>query len=563
MSIGIGPGDVLLFLRSVSRATTLLRGEAVDEYRTFRRACRDLEMVSRQLMDHHSRNTEHESPFRRQAREIKRLLIQFRYKIEKLDPSLGRYRTGTCKRVFNKLSWPSHARELGRLQQDLFYQWTIIDWKQKYCQNSFGTVSSVRNLYTKNCFDLEDHFGHVHRLDLLSTDSWEALHDCLTRMFSRGDLGYEIIQSHRYLLHKAEDFADVLCNSPANIPIIDAIKPKQRVMIRCVQNVVTEELQTFKVQPWNGPARDDSVDVRILIRDKMAQIGPIPPERSRATRPEIWHFSRVTLCNSQWPQFSDSTSRETPSRLLVETRQGLERTTQFLKSQDLPFAWAAALINSRFWFARQEQALLRFVTSSLQALDHTMPRVVTPRNDAQLLDNLVYQLQAGIFDFLPERLEARCFLWMFWEVLQLESKILSSCARLLNTWSCPENYARQETPLIIKALTLPHIALLVPWRLTFDLAEDIVEYFLKKPPKFLPAAVRHLVMNSRSISLHYYIHGELSSYFDGGTNRQNVEEPIDRLYLAWMELAMRSEGEIIDSELTRTQIGSLVEGGYI
>lgn len=152
---------------------------------------------------------------------------------------------------------------------------------------------------------------------------------------------------------------------------------------------------------------------------------------------------------------------------------------------------------------------------------------------------------------------------MFWEVLQLESKILSSCARLLNTWSCPENYARQETPLIIKALTLPHIALLVPWRLTFDLAEDIVEYFLKKPPKFLPAAVRHLVMNSRSISLHYYIHGELSSYFDGGTNRQNVEEPIDRLYLAWMELAMRSEGEIIDSELTRTQIGSLVEGGYI
>ncbi|CZS82947.1 unnamed protein product [Fusarium graminearum] len=563
MSIGIGPGDVLLFLRSVSRATTLLRGEAVDEYRTFRRACRDLEMVSRQLMDHHSRDTEHESPFRRQAREIKRLLIQFRYKIEKLDPSLGRYRTGTCKRVFNKLSWPSHARELGRLQQDLFYQWTIIDWKQKYCQNSFGTVSSVRNLYTKNCFDLEDHFGHVHRLDLLSTDSWKALHDCLTRMFPRGDLGYEIIQSHRYLLHKAEDFADVLCNSPANIPIIDAIKPKQRVMIRCVQNVVTEELQTFKVQPWNGPARDDSVDVRILIRDKMAQIGPIPPERSRATRPEIWHFSRVTLCNSQWPQFSDSTSRETASRLLVETRQGLERTTQFLKSQDLPFAWAAALINSRFWFARQEQALLRFVTSSLQALDHTMPRVVTPQNDAQLLDNLVYQLQAGIFDFLPERLEARCFLWMFWEVLQLESKILSSCARLLNTWSCPENYARQETPLIIKALTLPHIALLVPWRLTFDLAEDIVEYFLKKPPKFLPAAVRHLVMNSRSISLHYYIHGELSSYCDGGTNRQNVEEPIDRLYLAWMELAMRSEGEIIDSELTRTQIGSLVEGGYI
>lgn len=303
-------------------------------------------------------------------------------------------------------------------------------------------------------------------------------------MFPRGDLGYEIIQSHRYLLHKAEDFADVLCNSPANIPIIDAIKPKQRVMIsaifkklktddrvcpkcrhRRVANFQGPALEWYveNMQPvaltlftnnsssgcdlWlrfhdsysdepdlltqiainnikssgkaefatnylgsTGPARDDSVDVRILIRDKMAQIGPIPPERSKATRPEIWHFSRVTLCNSQWPQFSDSTSRETASRLLVETRQGLERTTQFLKSQDLPFAWAAALINSRFWFARQEQALLRFVTSSLQALDHTMPRVVTPQNDAQLLDNLVYQLQAGIFDFLPERLEARCFL---------------------------------------------------------------------------------------------------------------------------------------------------------
>ncbi|KAF4943141.1 hypothetical protein FSARC_15023 [Fusarium sarcochroum] len=200
------------------------------------------------------------------------------------------------------------------------------------------------------------------------------------------------------------------------------------------------------------------------------------------------------------------------TNLLRETTQGLERMKQVLDSEDLPFAKAAALINTRFWFARRDQAFSRFVTSSLQALTRSMPLAVWSQDDIRLLDDFVSRVEAGTFDFLTAHLEARYFLWMFWEVLQLEAKVLSSCAKLLDIWTCPENLIRQETPLALKLFSLPHIALLVPWRLTFDLAEDIVEWFSKRQPLYLPTAIQHLITRSGNTSLHYYLHGGLSTY---------------------------------------------------
>ncbi|PNP76825.1 hypothetical protein FNYG_09841 [Fusarium nygamai] len=118
------------------------------------------------------------------------------------------------------------------------------------------------------------------------------------------------------------------------------------------------------------------------------------------------------------------------------------------------------------------------------------------QEDTRLLDDFASQVEAGTCDFVTGYLEARCFLWNLWEVLQLEDKILSSCAKLLDRWTCPDDFTRRETPLADKLFSLPHIALLVPWRLTFDLAEDIVKWFGERRPAYLPTAVQQLIMRS-------------------------------------------------------------------
>ncbi|ENH74978.1 hypothetical protein FOC1_g10001049 [Fusarium oxysporum f. sp. cubense race 1] len=543
MSIGFGLGDAVFALKGLWTVTTLLQGEAVDEFGRFERVRRDVQKLSR-LIKYFSHDPQHENLFLRESREIERLLSEFREKIRELRPFLGRHRERNVRGCLHKVRWPLHSKKLEQIRQDLVFQLRMITMKQQFCQKGlFNVVSSARrpfmeHFFMRNSFDLEDPFGEFHRFDFFSVASWEALHEVLLRIFPLGYRGHEIIQSHRYLLHKSDSFAEILCNSPSIRPIRDVIKPQELVVM-------------------SGQARTHPVGIRELIRDRIIQIGPVPPERSRAKRPKIRHFRRVTLCTSQWPEFSQNRTREMATNLLRETTQGLERMKQVLDSEDLPFAKAAALINTRFWFARRNQAFLRFVTSSLRALAHNVPLAVWSLDDTRLLDDFVSRVEAGTLSFITAHLEARCFLWMFWEMLQLEAKILSSCAKLLDTWTCPDNSTRQETPLALKIFSLPHIALLVPWRLTFDLAEDIVEWFGKRQPLYLPTAIQHLITRSGNISLHYYLHGGLSTY------ARAYRTSGDRLYLDWMEEAMRSEGETINTKLTRVQLQSLIEGGYI
>ncbi|KAL3602898.1 hypothetical protein FPOAC2_07214 [Fusarium poae] len=576
MSLGFGLGDAALIIKTLWTTVSLLRGEAVDEFRRFQGRYRDLEMVSDLLIDRNFQELGERYPFPRESRQIERLLGEFHRIMENLGPSLGRRRKGKIKGFFQKLRWRSHAKNLERLHQDIFFQFNIIDRKMK---------PLIEDLFIRNRFLLEDPFGYHHKLDLFAVASWEALHEFLIRIFPRVHKGHEIIQSHRYLLH-SNGLADVLCNSPGKKPIGDVIKPGQIMIMsaifpkleshdekcpKCcykrVANFHGPALQCSRCGLWlrfldsydgepdpltqiaindikasgkaafaygflqfNNQDREHSVDIRTLLRDRMAQIGPIPPERSRAERPKIRHFRRVTLCSSRWPKFSDNKSRKTASELLITTKYGFERMESFLKSEDLPFAWAAAAVGTRFWNARTEQALLRFITSSLQALKHSVPPHATPQDNARLLDDFVYNTEAGVFDFLPERLEARCFLWMLWDVFLLQAKILSSCAKLLDNWSCPENVTR-KTPLTMKLFTLPHIALLVPWRLTFDVVEDIIDYCRKRQPIFLPTAIQHFVKKSRSVSLHYYIYGELSTYVQRHLEGDEKEKLEDRLCL--------------------------------
>jgi hypothetical protein len=114
-----------------------------------------------------------------------------------------------------------------------------------------------------------------------------------------------------------------------------------------------------------------------------------------------------------------------------------------------------------------------------------------------------------------------------------------------------------------KDITLPHISLLIISKLTFDLGEDVVEWLGKRPPSYLPIAIQHLITRSGNILLHYYLYGGLSTYApDCQTDGERLIL-VDRPCLDWMEEAMRSEGETIDSELTKVQIKCLIEGGHI
>jgi hypothetical protein len=135
--------------------------------------------------------------------------------------------------------------------------------------------------------------------------------------------------------------------------------------------------------------------------------------------------------------------------------------------------------------------------------------------------------------------------------------------KLLNTRACPDDFASQKTPLALRLLRLPHIALFVHWSLTFDLAEDIVEWFGERQPFYLPTAVQHLIMRSGSTSLHYYLNGGTSNY--ARTYLAFGERMIlaDGLCLEWMEEAMRSEGKTINSEVTMVGIQYLIKGGHM
>ncbi|KAF5967852.1 nadp:d-xylose dehydrogenase [Fusarium coicis] len=550
MSFGVGVGDVVVTGKGIWKVSTLLHGEAVDEFGRFERIHRNLEELSRFIASS-SYGPQHKKLFRRESRKINRLLIEFHEKIRELRPFLGRHRERNIRGCLQKIKWPLHSKKLEQIRQDLLSQLNYITMKQQSFPNS-ASRPFMENLFMRNSIDLEDPFGVFHRFDFFSASSWEALHQILLQTFPLGHHGHEIIQNHRYLLHRSQSFSEILCNSPGIKPIQDVIKCRELVLMSAifpnlgshdtecpachrerVANFHGQALEwrcglwlrfhdSYNGQPdpltqialnnikssgraaftfrFLGPA-DQAKTIRELIRDRITQIGPVPQSQSRARTPKIRHFRRVTLCTSQWPEFSHNRAREVAKNRLRRTTQGLQRTKQVLASEDLPFAKAAALVNTRFWHGRRDQALSRFVTSALQALTNSVPLAVWSQDDKRLLDDVGSGVEAGTFGFVTEYLEARCFLWIFWEVLQLEAKIISSCAKLLDTWTCPDNLTRQKTPLTFKIFSFPHIALLVPWRLTFDLVDDIVEWFGERRPLYLPTAIQQLIMRSGTISL--------------------------------------------------------------
>lgn len=130
MSFGVGVGDVVVTGKGIWKVSTLLHGEAVDEFGRFERIHRDLEKLSRFIASS-SYDPQHKKLFRRESRKINRLLIEFHDKIRKLRPFLGRHRETNIRGCFQKIKWPLHSNKLEQIRQDLLSQLNYITMKQQ------------------------------------------------------------------------------------------------------------------------------------------------------------------------------------------------------------------------------------------------------------------------------------------------------------------------------------------------------------------------------------------------------------------------------------------------
>ncbi|KAF4993353.1 hypothetical protein FDECE_13468 [Fusarium decemcellulare] len=294
-----------------------------------------------------------------------------------------------------------------------------------------------------------------------------------------------------------------------------------------------------------------SIGLVDLIDKKIAKVGPHVPQSLNKESPHIGQVCRVTLCNPQWPDIFHNEA-DTRSRIQMrEAREGLQRTKQLLGAEDMPFAMVARLINTRFWFGREKEGMLRFIKRILRAFTRRKRLRIPSKYSRRLRDYVARVDEAGT-QFTPSSMEARCFLWMYCEILQLEAKVLQNCAMLLNTWAVPRGTEKEQTPLLLKILTLPHIVLLVPWRL-IDCVEDIVECFGESKPLHIFTAILRLIESSGQICSHFYFHGNVRIY-NG--------RPCDKAR-RWIEAAMRSEGQTINTEEIKVQLTEMAQGGFV
>lgn len=166
-------------------------------------------------------------------------------------------------------------------------------------------------------------------------------------------------------------------------------------------------------------------------------------------------------------------------------------------------------------------------------------------------------------DFYPSVLETRCLLWMMWDVSLIEGEIFQKCSKLLDCWSIPNRTRlRKKTPLPLKLFSLPHTVLIVPWRLTFDLAGDIIAQF-KQRREFLPSAIREFVKEPGTIALQFYLHDNLDNYiknhhFHDCKNGKSTQD-----CRHWMEEVIQTEQSVFQVNHIIRELVDMMNNGFM
>jgi hypothetical protein len=244
--------------------------------------------------------------------------------------------------------------------------------------------------------------------------------------------------------------------------------------------------------------------------------------------------------------------------------EGVRRAIRHIEAEDMPFAQWAAVLNTRFWNARFDQAVLRFLKSVSQANRARRPLTVLSPETAPLLREYIERADEVGAQFQTSVLRTRCLLWIYWDVLRVEGEIRLSCSRLLNHWARPEGHDREGTPLLVKLLTLPHMALLVPLRLTLDLAEDIAGLLAEQKPLYLPSAIQQFISRPGEIALDFYLDGDLSNYLRShAVLNDNLNRRFGAVCQRWMNDVVGSEGRALEADWTVEQLWCMMREGHI
>jgi len=227
-------------------------------------------------------------------------------------------------------------------------------------------------------------------------------------------------------------------------------------------------------------------------------------------RRSTWRsFRRVTLCNPSWPSINDP-GRQVAEMQLDSVIDGIEHTLRILREPpDAPFLWVSKAIGSRFANYRTDEHEMVLESAICQHISRKRrTRLMTQQ--ARLVSRYSQHAEESKARFHPAVVRARCFLWMISQMQRLEGQLLWACARLLLPWRSLENVTPGETPPLFKVFSIPHIPLLLLWRVTFDLAQDVIEAAtLQKTPLVTLAVIFHLLRSADSLSIKYVLDGNL------------------------------------------------------
>lgn len=330
-----------------------------------------------------------------------------------------------------------------------------------------------------------------------------------------------------------------------------------------MRDFVQEFIREVGLSRGHSPPENDGNSLQLdgWMRDRLTDLRRGP---TLSRQPQVRDFRTVTVCRPQWPDLSHHRSYQEAIEHFSETMKGVKRGIQYIKAEDFPFAKFAAFLNSRFWNARNQQGTLRFLESMLQAYKSRRLFIVWSRMTASLLYDYIQCVDEAGAQYRTSVLRIRCLLWICWDVLRVEGEILFGCSKLLDCWSSPEGYKREKTPLVMKLFATPHMLLLVPWRLTFDLVEDVAELFAEEKPLYLPSAIQQLVMRTGAIALDFYLDGDLSHYFN--THKvlnDDVGTKFTPACRNWMDDVMRSEGRALEANQVVQNLGKMISEGYI
>ena len=201
--------------------------------------------------------------------------------------------------------------------------------------------------------------------------------------------------------------------------------------------------------------------------------------------------------------------------------EGVERARQLLSMcPDAPFdavAWAIGAFHQRR--ASYAQKLITSA-SELYKKRHSSQRQEAMRRYLGVYSEAAQQ-HGQRKPFEPVSLRVRCLLWSLAEMRRLEEKLIRHCAlhiQYSGLW-VPPDAQPPRTSLFHKLFSIPHIPLVVLWRCTFDLFDDVRQTVSNElwpdGPPVKTAALFSVLVGSESLSFDRTLDGDCSRCYFG------------------------------------------------